>query len=35
MIERVLSAFRARVVDLKQDHRLRYILVFKNQGATA
>ena len=34
-IERVLSAFRERVVDLKQDRRLRYILVFKNQGATA
>src|SRR5919106_1085759 len=25
-IERVLSAFRERVVDLKQDRRLRYIL---------
>jgi UDPglucose--hexose-1-phosphate uridylyltransferase len=34
-IERVLSAFRERVLDLKQDHRLRYILVFKNQGAAA
>ena len=34
-IERVLSAFRERMVDLKQDRRLRYILVFKNQGATA
>jgi UDPglucose--hexose-1-phosphate uridylyltransferase len=34
-IERVLSAFRERIRDLKQDHRLRYILVFKNQGATA
>jgi UDPglucose--hexose-1-phosphate uridylyltransferase len=34
-IGRVLSAFRERVLDLKQDHRLRYILVFKNQGATA
>ena len=34
-IERVLSAFRERVRDLKQDRRLRYILVFKNQGATA
>ena len=34
-IERVLSAFRERVLDLKQDHRLRYILVFKNHGATA
>ena len=34
-IEQVLSAFRERVVDLRQDRRLRYILVFKNQGATA
>ena len=34
-IERVLSAFRERVLDLKQDRRLRYILVFKNQGAAA
>jgi UDPglucose--hexose-1-phosphate uridylyltransferase len=34
-IERVLSAFRERVLDLRQDRRLRYILVFKNQGATA
>jgi UDPglucose--hexose-1-phosphate uridylyltransferase len=34
-IERVLLAFRERVRDLKQDHRLRYILLFKNQGATA
>ena len=34
-IERVLWAFRERVLDLKQDHRLRYILVFKNHGAAA
>jgi UDPglucose--hexose-1-phosphate uridylyltransferase len=34
-LERVLWAFRERMLDLKQDHRLRYILVFKNQGATA
>jgi UDPglucose--hexose-1-phosphate uridylyltransferase len=34
-IERVLWAFRERMLDLKQDHRLRYILVFKNQGAAA
>jgi UDPglucose--hexose-1-phosphate uridylyltransferase len=34
-IERVLSAYRERLLDLKQDCRLRYILVFKNQGATA
>jgi UDPglucose--hexose-1-phosphate uridylyltransferase len=34
-IERVLWAFRERMIDLKQDHRLRYVLVFKNQGAAA
>jgi UDPglucose--hexose-1-phosphate uridylyltransferase len=34
-IERVLWAFRERMLDLKQDHRLRYILVFKNHGAAA
>ena len=34
-IERVLSAFRARVQDLKQDRRFRYILLFKNHGAPA
>jgi UDPglucose--hexose-1-phosphate uridylyltransferase len=34
-IERVLWAFRERMLDLKQDHRLRYILVFKNHGAEA
>jgi UDPglucose--hexose-1-phosphate uridylyltransferase len=34
-IERVLSAFRERVRDLKQDHRFRYILLFKNHGGPA
>ena len=34
-IERVLWAFRARVLDLKQDRRLRYVLIFKNHGAPA
>lgn len=34
-IERVLWAYRERIVDLKQDRRLRYILVFKNHGAAA
>ncbi len=34
-IERVLWAYRARILDLKQDRRLRYILVFKNHGAAA
>jgi len=34
-IERVLWAYRERILDLKQDRRLRHILVFKNQGAPA
>src|SRR5476651_1338976 len=34
-IERVLWAFRERMLDLKRDFRLRYILVFKNHGAAA
>ncbi len=34
-IEKVLWAFRERMLDLKQDFRLRYILVFKNHGAAA
>ena len=28
-------AFRERVVDLKKDHRLRYVLLFKNHGEAA
>jgi UDPglucose--hexose-1-phosphate uridylyltransferase len=34
-IERVLEAYRDRIRDLKQDGRLRHILVFKNHGAAA
>ena len=34
-LERVLWAYRERILDLKQDRRLRYILVFKNHGAAA
>jgi UDPglucose--hexose-1-phosphate uridylyltransferase len=34
-IERLFWAVRERMLDLKQDHRLRYILVFKNHGAAA
>jgi UDPglucose--hexose-1-phosphate uridylyltransferase len=34
-IERVLWAFRERILDLKRDMRFRYILVFKNHGAAA
>ncbi len=31
----VMLAFRERIVDLKRDSRLRYILIFKNHGAAA
>jgi UDPglucose--hexose-1-phosphate uridylyltransferase len=34
-ITKVLWAFRERVVDLRQDKRFQYILVFKNHGAAA
>lgn len=34
-IEEVLSAYRDRMVDLKRDQRIRYIMVFKNQGGDA
>jgi len=34
-IERVLLAFRERMRDLRNDLRFRYILVFKNHGASA
>jgi UDPglucose--hexose-1-phosphate uridylyltransferase len=34
-IEQILRAFRDRVNDLKNDKRLRYILLFKNQGEAA
>jgi UDPglucose--hexose-1-phosphate uridylyltransferase len=34
-IERWLWACRERVLDLKQDQRFRYILIFKNHGAAA
>ncbi len=34
-VERVLWAFRERVLDLKQDRRFRYILIFKNHGEAA
>jgi UDPglucose--hexose-1-phosphate uridylyltransferase len=34
-IEDVLHAFRERIIDLKRDIRLRYILLFKNHGAAA
>ena len=31
-VEDVLWAYRDRILDLKKDLRLRYILIFKNQG---
>ena len=34
-IERILWAFRERILDLKKDRRFRYILIFKNHGAAA
>jgi UDPglucose--hexose-1-phosphate uridylyltransferase len=34
-VERVLWAYRERVLDLKNDRRFRYILIFKNHGAPA
>jgi len=34
-VEDVLWAFRDRILDLKQDRRFKYILVFKNYGEAA
>jgi UDPglucose--hexose-1-phosphate uridylyltransferase len=34
-IEKVFWAWRERVLDLKRDIRLRYIVIFKNHGASA
>jgi UDPglucose--hexose-1-phosphate uridylyltransferase len=34
-VEQVLWAFRDRVLDLKNDRRLRYVLLFRNQGEAA
>jgi UDPglucose--hexose-1-phosphate uridylyltransferase len=34
-IERVLCAYRERMLDLKRDFRLKHILVFKNHGGAA
>jgi alpha-amylase/alpha-mannosidase (GH57 family) len=31
----VLQAYRARLVDLRRDPRLRYVLIFKNKGVEA
>lgn len=34
-IENVFWAFRDRILDLRRDRRLRYVLLFKNQGEAA
>jgi UDPglucose--hexose-1-phosphate uridylyltransferase len=34
-IERVLWAFRERILDLKKDVRLKHLLIFKNHGGAA
>jgi len=34
-VENVLLAYRARIIDLKRDIRLRYVMVFKNHGVAA
>jgi len=34
-VEEVLWAYRERIIDLRRDKRLRYVLVFKNQGVAA
>jgi UDPglucose--hexose-1-phosphate uridylyltransferase len=34
-VEKILSAYQARIVDLKKDERLKYVLVFKNRGRRA
>jgi UDPglucose--hexose-1-phosphate uridylyltransferase len=34
-VENVLWAYRERMIDLRRDQRLRYVLVFKNHGLAA
>jgi UDPglucose--hexose-1-phosphate uridylyltransferase len=34
-VERILSTYRDRIVDLKKDQRLKYVLIFKNRGKPA
>ncbi|MBM4348744.1 MAG: galactose-1-phosphate uridylyltransferase [Deltaproteobacteria bacterium] len=34
-VEKVLWAYRDRIVDLRRDERLRHVLVFKNYGSAA
>ena len=34
-VENVLWAYRERIIDLRRDQRLQYVLVFKNHGLAA
>jgi len=34
-MQRLLAAFQARILDLRNDMRFRYVMVFKNRGFTA
>lgn len=34
-ISRVLGTYRQRMIDLRKDGRLKYVLIFKNQGRSA
>ncbi len=34
-VEKVLWAYRERIIDLSRDRRLRYVLIFKNHGVAA
>ncbi|HUL37443.1 MAG TPA: galactose-1-phosphate uridylyltransferase [Thermodesulfobacteriota bacterium] len=34
-VNNVLLAYRERIIDLRRDQRLRYVLVFKNHGVSA
>lgn len=34
-VEAVVTAYRDRMLDLKRDTRFRYVMVFKNEGASA
>ncbi len=34
-LQAVLSAYRARIRDLRRDDRIRYVLIFKNRGTEA
>ncbi len=34
-VENVLWAYRERIIDLRRDERLRYVMVFKNYGSAA